>query len=76
MVLNLDVLKFLVIWAVLWLLVCAAAVVLLGFWDRFFLLFSPRPKLPLLLVFAVLWILAAKASYWWQFERYTFYGGR
>jgi hypothetical protein len=62
--------------ALLWLVLCSITMLLLGLSERSFLLFTPRPRWPFLLIITIAWCVALKASYWWFFERYMFYGGK
>jgi hypothetical protein len=72
----LDPMKMVAISSVLWLVLCVFTILLAGVSERSFLLFTPTPKWPVFLVFALLGCIAMKAGYWWVFQRVTFYGSR
>ena len=69
-----DVVKMVAVSSLLFLVLCFLAVLLAGSLERLFLLITPTPKWPVVLVFAVLWCISMKGGYWWVFQRYTFYG--
>jgi hypothetical protein len=71
-----EPMKMVAISSALWLLLCVIAILLVSVSERSFLLFTPAPKWPAFLMFALLGGIAMKAGYWWVFERVTFYGSR
>lgn len=58
------------------LLLCSVAILVAGSFQSSFMLFTPRPKWPLLLLLVAMWCVSLKVAYWWEFQRWTFYGTR